>query len=62
MQTLKLKCGINKFGEMTLYNLQTRIRFKKKLQDKVDEIIDQLYLSKSGLNVSFQRQIMLGNS
>ena len=44
-QALKLKLGQDKFGKRTMYNLQTRINFRKKSHDQVDKIIDQLQLS-----------------
>ena len=42
---IKLLFGRNRSGKRTVYNLQTRIHFKKRLRDQIDEIIDQLHLS-----------------
>lgn len=53
-QSMKLKFGRNKFDKMTVSNVQTRIVYKKKSHDPADEIIGELYLSKSIPNVSFK--------
>ena len=51
---IKLTFGRNRSGKRTVYNLQTRIYFQKKLSDQVDKIIDQLHLSKCIPNVSLK--------
>ena len=43
---IKLTIGQTRFGKRTVYNLQNRIYFQKKLHDQVDKMIDQLHLSK----------------
>ena len=53
-QSMKLKFGRNKFDKMTVSNVQTRIVYRKKSHDPADEIIGELYLSKSIPNVSFK--------
>ena len=52
-QAIKLKFRRNELVIRTAYNLQTRIFFKKKTLDQVDKITDQLDLSKSIPNASF---------
>ena len=54
--TFYLKCQLPRkvqVGKRTVYNLWTRIYFSKKSRDQLDQINDQLHLSKSILNVSF---------
>ena len=52
-QAIKLQFRRNELVIRTAYNLQTRILFKKKTLDQVDKITDQLDLSKSIPNASF---------
>ena len=52
-QAMKLEFGRNKLGKRILCSLQIRIRLQKTSLDHVHEIIDELYLSKGILNVSF---------
>ena len=46
-QARKVTFGRNKFGKRTVQNLLTRKHFWKKSRDQIDEIIAQLFLSKS---------------
>ena len=53
-QSITLTIGHNKFDKRTVQNLQTRTHFLKKSRNQVDQIIDQLHLSKSIPNVTFK--------
>ena len=49
---MKPKFRRNKFGKMTMCNLQTRLRFQKELLERVDELTDQ-FPSKEGQQCKF---------
>ena len=53
-QAIKLTFGRNKFGRWTVFSLQTRIHFLEKVTyEQIDKIIDQFYLSKNIISVTF---------